>query len=176
MANLIASAVVPPGRVSLGYAELLLKGIKPEWMARFAAPGGHIIKSNHPVFVFGHLSLYSSRMMELIGQPAGVTARPEGWEGLFKAGVACQDDPAVTIYPSHEKVIKQFFDGYRAVIGAVEATDDAVLSRPNPAEGRFKEMAPTVGAAVAFLLGGHPMSHLGQLSAWRRAYGLGEAM
>jgi hypothetical protein len=32
---------------------------------------------------------------------------------------------------------------------------------------------PTVGAAVNFMLGGHLQMHLGQVSAWRRAMGLG---
>jgi hypothetical protein len=37
---------------------------------------------------------------------------------------------------------------------------------------RSREMFPTLGAVVAFYLGGHVMNHLGQLSAWRRCLGL----
>jgi hypothetical protein len=36
-------------------------------------------------------------------------------------------------------------------------------------------MFPTVGGAVNFLCGGHNMMHLGQISTWRRAAGLGSA-
>ncbi|MGH7131796.1 MAG: DinB family protein [Phycisphaerales bacterium] len=172
MANSIASVIVPAGKYTLRYAESLRKDIKPEWMARFASPGGQVIKSNHPTFVYGHLSLYSSRIMGLIGKPEGITAKPEGWDALFKAGVECQDDPNGTIYPSHEAVMKHFFEGFPVALAAAESTDDSVYMKPNPAEGRFKEMAPTVGAAVSFIMGAHHATHLGQLSAWRRMMGL----
>lgn len=176
MSNAIATVIVPPARLTIGYAELLLKGVQPEWMSRFAAPGGNIVRSNHPTFVFGHLSLYSSRMMGLLGKPEGVTAKPEKWDLLFKSGVECVDDPKGTIYPKHDVVVKHFFDGYRAVIEAIATVDDDHFLKPNPIEGRLKEMAPTIGAVMTFMLSGHPMSHLGQLSAWRRAWGLGSAM
>jgi hypothetical protein len=42
-------------------------------------------------------------------------------------------------------------------------------------EGRMKELFPTVGAAVNFLVVGHTQSHLGQISVWRRLMGLGSA-
>ena len=34
---------------------------------------------------------------------------------------------------------------------------------------------PTKGAALGFYVGGHFMMHMGQLSAWRRAMGMGAA-
>jgi hypothetical protein len=41
-----------------------------------------------------------------------------------------------------------------------------------PDESR-RERFPTVGAATNFLLNDHLMFHAGQVSAWRRAVGLG---
>jgi hypothetical protein len=37
-------------------------------------------------------------------------------------------------------------------------------------------MCPTIGAVANFLLSAHHMMHLGQVSAWRRAVGLGSVL
>jgi hypothetical protein len=42
--------------------------------------------------------------------------------------------------------------------------------------GRMSEMLPTLGAAMMFMCGSHLQMHLGQVSSWRRAMGLGSAM
>ena len=75
-----------------------------------------------------------------------------------------------------ETLTRHFFDGYKHVLSKLPEVDDTVFSKPNPSGGRGAELAPTVGGMVAFLLTGHPMSHLGQVSTWRRCMGLGSAM
>ena len=70
----------------------------------------------------------------------------------------------------------RFLAGHRAVLEALRAVDDEVLGRQNPGEGRLRDMCPTIGAAVNFLMCAHTMVHLGQVSAWRRAVGLPPAM
>lgn len=172
----IANAIVPAGNLSLRYAEMLLKDVKAADFARFPAPGGKAIRTNHPAFVWGHLSMYPQRVMDMLGLPRGVTATPETWEGLFKAGVECRDDAGGTIYPPMEQLVSFHKAAYEAAIAAVTAASDAHLTAPNPNEGRMKELFPTVGAMVNFVLGAHPMSHYGQVSAWRRCMGLGSAM
>ena len=47
-----------------------------------------------------------------------------------------------------------------------------LLENPNE---RMRAKFPTNGAMLAFYVGGHFMLHMGQLSAWRRAVGLGPA-
>jgi hypothetical protein len=174
----IADVIITTGNLSLYYGEVLLKGVTPEQFARLAAPKGTPIQSNHPAFVYGHLSYYPKRMLEMLGQPAGVTAHPDPakWDLLFKAGAELRDDPQGTIYPAMPGLTKFYFDGYRAVLATLAATSDADLLKSNPAEGRMKEMFPTVGAVINFLMGGHQMSHFGQVSAWRRMVGLPSAM
>jgi hypothetical protein len=157
---------------SIMYAESLLKGVTREHFARFAVVNGQVVRSNHPAFVLGHLNLYTSRVMTMLALPEGNTARPAGWEALFKAGVECADDPQGTLYPAMETLVDFYFASHKTAIDAVRQASDETLQRPNPAEGRFKELLPTVGGAVNFLLTGHPMSHLGQVSAWRRMIGL----
>jgi hypothetical protein len=154
------------------YAERLLAGITQESYARFARPGGVEVQSNHPAFILGHLSLYPTRVMQYLKQPVGPTAFPPSYEPLFKFGAECQDDPAGNIYPRFEDMRQFFLDAYRAAIAAVESAPDEAFDAPNPAEGRLREMFPTVGSAINFYLVGHVQVHLGQFSAWRRAMGL----
>lgn len=154
------------------YAERLLNGVTPDRFARFAAPGGVIVKSNHPAFVFGHLALYPARVLERLGKPAGVAAYPQNYDALFKNGVDCVDDPQGRIYPPMAELTKFFFDAHKHALAAVADADDALLLGANPAEGRMRELFPTLGAMLGFYLNGHAQQHLGQMSAWRRMMGL----
>jgi hypothetical protein len=92
---------------------------------------------------------------------------------LFKNGAVCLDQPG--LYAGKDVLVATFFERQRLAIQAFTSADDKTLQAENPAEGRFKEMFPTIGGAVAFLLAGHVMMHLGQISGWRRAMGLGSA-
>jgi hypothetical protein len=100
---------------------------------------------------------------------------PPEYESFFKFGSECQDDPGAKVYPPLSKLKTLFFDGYRAAVAAVEMAADDLFDAPNPAEGRLREMFPTVGSAINFYLIGHVQAHLGQFSTWRRAMGLAPA-
>ncbi|CAN5712693.1 DinB family protein [soil metagenome] len=176
MQHAVSSIITPSAALVLANTERLLIGIPDIRAARFSSPAEKSIVSNHPAFVIGHLSLYSGRGMDLIGKPRGVTERPAGWEDLFKAGVECRDDPMGTIYPPLHELTEHYFKGYRAFIEAINATPDDVFYKPNPSGGRMAELFPTVGALISFLIGAHPMLHLGQLSAWRRMEGMPPAV
>jgi hypothetical protein len=167
--------IVTSGAVTLRYAEGLLKDIKPAQFARYPSPGGVVITTNHPAFVYGHLGLYAPRVLAMVGMASAGPANPDGFEALFANGKPCLDDPAGTIYPSMDVITAHFLAGTRAALAAMPKVDEAVLARANPAEGRFREMFPTIGSAANFMLGAHGMSHLGQVSAWRRCMGLGSA-
>ena len=160
---LIASSLA----LTLRYAEDLVGTIPAERFCEMPAKD-----MNHPAFCVGHLAIYANRVLEMTGRADLKIAMPFGDEH-FKNGAPCvaQDGR----YPSKEVICDTFFKGWRTVLAALPSVDDAVFSRENPAEGRFKEMFPTVGGAVNFLAGGHNMMHLGQISTWRRAAGLGSA-
>jgi len=171
--KMLASA----GQFSILYGENMLKGVSAAQFARLAiGKDGQPVQSNHPAWVYGHLATYTSRCMELLGQPVGVCAKPAGWDELFKNGTECKDDPSGMIYPKMEAITSHYLNGYKAVLAALPGVADEVFTGPNPAEGRMKELFPTIGGVVGFLVTGHPMSHLGQASAWRRFMGLGSAM
>lgn len=172
----IGSIIAASARLSAMYAERLVKDITASQFARFARPGGVIVQSNHPAFIVGHLSLYPVRATTHLNLPVGPTQFPSGYEELFKFGVECRDDPDGTIYPPMSELTAFFFAAYKAAAAAVESAPNEAFDAPNPAQGRLREMFPTVGHALAFYLGGHMQVHLGQMSAWRRAMGLPSAM
>lgn len=172
----IGKTIAAPGALTLRYSEAMLKDVRADQFARLATPGGKPVQSNHPCWVFGHCGLYWPRVLEICGKPAGSIVNPAGWDALFKNGTECKDDPSGTVYPPMERVTKHYFDGLKAALAAASEAEDSVLMEANPAEGRMKEMFPTRGGMAAFLLAAHPMSHMGQVSAWRRMMGLGSAM
>jgi len=169
LGNIIADSL----GVSLAYGERLLANVAADRFPRFAAPGGVTIESNHPAFIYGHLSLYAPRMLVQIGHPA--PAVPPHFEDCFSKDATCRDDPDGDLYPSMHEVLDFYREGYRMVTAALRSTPDDALDQPNPAAGRMRELFPTIGSAQAFYCGGHMMMHLGQMSAWRRAEGLGQA-
>jgi hypothetical protein len=172
----MGKAIAAAGQTSIRYGEAMMKDVTPQMAARKPSPGGKVIDCNHPAWVYGHLALYSSRLCELAGIEPGPTAKPAGWDELFKNGTSCLDDPSGTIYPPIEQLQQHYLNGYRHVLAKIAEVSDDALNKPNPAGGRMTELFPTVGAMAVFMLVGHPMSHLGQVSTWRRAMGLGSAM
>ena len=173
MSRSIGNTMADSLELSLGYAERLLKDVTPEKFARFASIGGQTIESNHPAFVYGHLSLYGPRILTQLGQPASVL--PANFEALFSKDARCVDDPTGAIYPSMAEVTRAFFEGYKAAATVLRTTPDAAFQIPNPMEGRMAALFPTLGSLQTFYCGGHLMMHLGQISAWRRMAGFGAA-
>ena len=168
--NAIAATITQPFSIIRRYTDGLLKGINPADFAR--KPKG--IDFSTPAFNFGHLAVYPERILEMIGR-TDLVQRDEKWVELFSAGKPCLDDPTGTIYPSMDQIVKRFNERYEVAFKAVRETSDEVLSRPNPNE-KMRDMLPTIGGVVAFLLDGHIQSHLGQVSVWRRIMGLGSAL
>lgn len=172
MARRIGEIIAASCNMSLRYAERLLKDIPAEDFARFARPGGTVVVSNHPAFVFGHLSLYGARIVEHLGGDTTGLAAPPEFQQQFSKDASCQDDAAGTLYPSRDQITEVYYRGYRAALEQLRAADDDRFEAPNPATGPIRDLFPSLGAMHAFLVGGHMMMHLGQVSAWRRMMGL----
>lgn len=168
-----ANIILATARLTKNFADAQLKGVAPETFARLATVGGTTVQSNHPAFVFGHLSLYYPKIPAALGQQA--PANPPMFEDVFLNGKPCVDDPSGNKYPSMQAIIAHFNNGYEAALATLSRATDADLARANPAEGRMKELFPTLGELLNFYMGAHAMSHLGQVSAWRRMMGLGSA-
>ena len=153
------------------YARRLLRGVTPKNYARLAKPGGTLVQSNHAAFVLGHLGMYPAKVLERLGHSAGATACPAAYAGLFEAGAECRDDPEGSIYPALRGAYPALLRRLCGGACAVGEADDALLLSPNPAEGRSRELFPTIGAMLGFYVGGHVMSHLGQFSAGAGVWG-----
>jgi hypothetical protein len=173
------SMMIETSKRGRGYAEKLMVGIRPEQAARrphFESAGTlTVVDMNHPTFCFGHLAIYPAKMLPLVGIDPSVAAVPAGWTELFNAGVACQDDPEGRLYPRFDEVAAAFLKNMDAAYAALAKVDDALLSTPTANE-RYREFFPTTGLALNFLLTSHVMVHCGQVSAWRRCFGLPSAM
>ncbi len=156
--------------LGLNYSDRLLKGIEKEQFACFASPGGKTIQSNHPAFVFGHLTLYAPRVMQDLGVPEKIVPIPAKFAEVFNKDTTCQHDPDGQIYPSMEEIVQVYFDGYRAAQEVLRASPDELFLKSNQNEAMRKRFE-TVGSMLAFYCGGHVMMHLGQVSAWRRMAG-----
>lgn len=166
----VAASIVPPAKMMMALSELMLDGITPDRFAR--KPEG--IDTNSPAFVYGHLAIYPDRFLRMIGRE-DLAIETGDYEALFGAGKECRDDPDGAIYPSMDEIVERFRARHHVAIEALMGVSDEVMGRENPME-RMRERLPTMGAMASFLFGGHPMMHLGQVSAWRRAMGLRPAM
>ena len=172
MSRSFGNTIADSLRLTISYSEILLKDVAPESFGRFATADGKAIESNHPAFIYGHLSLYAHKMMTELGKP--VDDLPAGFEENFAKGCVCKDDADGTL-PDMETITKYYFKTWNEVLEALRETDDEVFQGPNPAGGGFAERFPTLGSVHGFYVGGHNMLHLGQMSAWRRMMGLGSA-
>ena len=170
----IGSMIAASADLGLVYAERMLTDITPEKFARFANVGGQVIQSNHPAFIFGHLSLYSSRVIEQVGGDASEYLPSDQFVEVFSKDAQCVDDPDGTIYPAMDEITNFCMAGYRAASEALKAADDSYFHAENQNEV-MRPRFPTTGAMLGFYVGGHFMVHMGQLSAWRRMSGLGPA-
>ncbi len=152
---------------SLSYAERLLKDIPAANFAYMPHPG-----MNHPAFIIGHLSLYPNRLLNMIGRTDLLLEKPK-YPELFQAGSPCVEQDGR--YPAKDELVTYYFERYRTFSEILPTLTDDLLQRENPMEGRMKEFFPKIGFAISFLLNNHQSLHLGQISAWRRAVGMGPA-
>lgn len=154
------------------YAKRLCSNIPPDRFARLSSPGGQAINANHPTFILGHLCLYPIKVLELLGKDTSEVAPPDSYEELFSKTATCVDDPDGTIYPPHGEILAHFEKSYDLAFSALRSAPDDQLAAENPVDTPMKQVVPTLGSMLAFYLNGHVMTHLGQLSTWRRMEGL----
>lgn len=171
----IADTLCAAEKPLMMYAEKLLVGVTPEQFARQPMGKSGLINTNHPAFAYGHMSTYPAWICTIAGVAEPGFANPEGFDALFSHEAVCRDDPEGTIYPSMDAVTGHFFDSHRRLFAHLRGLSDQKLSEPHGQEGDFFKGFPTRAAVVAFMVGPHPFTHIGQVSAWRRCMGLGSA-
>ena len=146
------------------YAKALLADVEPDSFARMP-----MANFNHAAFNYGHLALYPNKMLELIGRTDAQLELPFG-DDLYGAGVECVEQDGR--YVDMDVTVESFFAAHDSVLAVLPGVDSEVFAQANPVEG-FSDMMPRIGDAITFLCCSHTMMHLGQVSMWRRAMGLG---
>ena len=168
-----AATIVGPARLTRHYGEALLKGIRAEDFARLAKG----VASNHPAWAYGHLAIYPDMaIFPLIGR-ADLVEPFDDFRALFGARTTeCRDDPDGSIYPAMEAITARYFKRTDAALAVVAELDEAALAAPAPADHFLADRISNIGGILNFMLNDHAMLHFGQVSAWRRAMGLGPCM
>ena len=149
-------------RFNLGMAERLVADLAPAQMV--LQPSGVV---NHPAWTLGHLVISANGLGGLLELPSQA---PEGWDRIFATGGIPSGDAAD--YPAREELLAALAAQHERNTAAVLKADAAWFAKPHPDE-RIRKYFPTVGDVVTFLMTSHETSHLGQISAWRRAADIG---
>ena len=168
---MIGEMIAQSADIVVNYAQRMAAGIPEDSFARFPAAGDRRVETNHPAFIYGHLSLYPSRIVDdLGGDTSGIGPQPAD-EELFSPAAKCVDDPGGNIYPASEVLLQRYFKAMTAATEALRSASDEQFMATNPNE-KMRTKFGTIGAMHGFYIGGHSMMHIGQLSAWRRVMGL----
>ena len=166
--SMTASAICSPAKALLGLGQVLLEGVDPD-KARCKPDG---VDANHPVFIYGHLSIYPDMVLDAIDRGDLAHPKSEQWREHFKNGLECKDGS--DCYPPLDEIRAHWIERFETVINAVAETDDSILAKECPMEG-LRDRCSTVGEMCNFMLVMHTSFHLGQMSTWRRCMGLGAA-
>jgi hypothetical protein len=153
--------VLPTYNFTLMYAQKLVADVPDEQLC--AQPLADRVL-NHPAFVLGHLAWANNNGVIILGQPSGL---PEGWKELFGFGAKPLSDRSR--YPSKAELLKTLEEAHARLADALSKATPEMLAQPAPE--RMRNRYPTVGQMLLGLMTAHEASHLGQLSAWRRAMG-----
>lgn len=171
--------IVNGARRMLVVAEALLKGVTAEQASRkprfVTASGATVVDTNHPMWVYGHLALYPVNVLRAAGLSVEGAEVPAAWTDLFKNGSPCVDDVAGTLYPAFDAVTSLYLSATKVCLDRFEGLSDDAMNQPHPDE-RYRERFGTIGGVSMFMLNNHVSLHLGQVSAWRRCFGLPSAL
>lgn len=159
-----------------GLAQALTNGITQEFASSKPIVEGKEINCNHATFIFGHLSIYPQMIMAAFNADPGDAAVPENYNERFMHGVECHHDPESTIYPPLNEVLEHFNRAHDAVRAYIATLDDDTLNKPITFNERLAEVFEDCDKMSLFMLHDHYMFHLGQLSTWRRFFGLDPVM
>ena len=151
----------------LAYYRRLVEGIDDDRLREIPASG-----LKPPAWLLTHLAIANDYALDLLGKPR---VCPEEWHRDYGPGSAL---PASGVaVASREMLIKSYEEGHRDVIEALPSATPEAMAAPNPLGlPLLKDCLHDVGDLLAHLLTTHSAYHLGQLSTWRRAAGLPEAL
>jgi len=118
-------------------------------------------------WLVGHLAISGDFARGLCGRPP---LCPAAWRSAFAPGSQPSVHPGD--YPPMASLTEAFFAVYRDLCAAALAASPEALEAANPYTPA-RTAFPTVRDFVAYLMTAHLAYHLGQLTGWRAAAGLG---
>ena len=150
---------------SLSLIKMLVDDIEEAKMCQ--QPGGIV---NHPAWTLPHLVTGSEFAAQLLGLEPLIA---QDWFAKYGRGSVPSTDPADN--PSKSEALAALEKHHARVSGALDNVDPSMLERPTPNDD-FRQIMPTIGDALVFVLGAHEAVHVGQLTSWRKAMGLPPVM
>jgi len=143
------------------YAERLVADLSPAEMIAQPVPG---VTMNHPAWVLAHLAAYPPVLTAMLegGTPEDPATHRYGRHSrpLDDAGE----------YPPKDALVAHFLTVRHTLAEAFDGAEVDRLGSPVTLE-RWRERWPSIWHACVTLMTTHEATHLGQLSAWRRAGG-----
>ena len=154
--------VRPTFDINIMYSRKLAEDVPEEQMCAQPVAG---VVMNHAAFILGHLAWAADNGARLLGHASSL---PPGWNTLFNTGAKPLDDRAR--YPTKEELLSTLDKVHQRLAEVVGQATTEALAQPAPEQ--MRRAFPSLGHMLLGLMTGHQASHLGQLSAWRRAIGL----
>lgn len=158
----LAGAVLISWRRNGAYALRLVGDLTDDQMTAQPVRG---VTMNHPAWLLCHLNVYAPIARALCER----APFDDPADHPYGAKSKVVNDPGA--YPDRRSLIEEYRALHDAAQAALERADEDVFMEPNPL-ARWREMHPRVGDMIVTLMVKHESTHLGQLSAWRRAMGL----
>ena len=145
-------------RFNLGHIESLVKDLTDEQMV--GQPNGVV---NHPAWTLRHLASSSNFLATTLGlestTPAEWDARSDGVPSGNASDFPSKDELLAALKAQHERVAE-----------AVSNAAPELFAKDS--DEQMRSYFPKVGDLVDYMLTAHEGTHIGQISAWRRAMGL----
>ncbi len=120
---------------------------------------------NHPAWIVSHLNVYSPIAEAMLMGEGFVDPLDHRFGQKSKVSLDA------TEYAPRGALAAEYARWHERVERALEHARDDVFTAQTPLE-RWRAMHPRTGDMLVTLLVKHESTHLGQLSAWRRAMGL----
>jgi hypothetical protein len=148
--------------LNLGYAKRLVADIPDDTMALQPSPG-----MNHAAWVLGHLACTADMLGAMIG---ATPVCPPDWAARFDWNSSPSSDAGR--YPAKATLVKALEDAHALIATALPRVPESRWTETTPLEA-VRGFLPTMGDCFVFVMAAHENMHLGQVSAWRRAQGMG---
>ncbi len=145
------------------YAQQLVGGITDSDMIAQPVPG---VVMNHPAWILSHLAAYAPVVSAILKNEPAI----DPLDHPFGRNSEPLDDAGV--YLPKDKLIAHYLRVHEEALDAFRAVSMHRLAEMTPIE-RWQGRFPTIASLPEQFFVKHHATHLGQLSAFRRAAGLG---